>query len=123
MNVTIAGGPGSGLTIEVRNPIRIGAGESRTPASGLGLVGLTERTALAGGRLTHRISPRETSCSRHGYRGRHDDPRAARRRRSVGPCRARDDPRRLTVPLGRRRGRQRPRSRRPGPRTAGSTSS
>lgn len=55
VTVRLTGDPASGVTVAVRNPIRIGTTPS--PASGLGLVGLSERTALAGGRLTHHISP------------------------------------------------------------------
>ncbi|MET0928974.1 MAG: histidine kinase [Aeromicrobium sp.] len=57
VTVTIDGGPTVGATVEVRNPRRVGEAHRQAPASGLGLVGLGERTALAGGRLTHRISP------------------------------------------------------------------
>lgn len=57
VTVTIGGGPAVGASVQVRNPLRVGEGRTLTPASGLGLVGLTERTALAGGRLSHRVSP------------------------------------------------------------------
>nr|WP_255670020.1 histidine kinase [Aeromicrobium wangtongii] len=56
VTVTFAGGPSEGLRVIVRNPMPIGAG-ARAPESGLGLIGLAERTALAGGTLTHRLSP------------------------------------------------------------------
>ena len=50
--VRLAGAPGAGLTVEVRNPAPAGE-HARTalPSSGTGLVGLAERMALAGGRL------------------------------------------------------------------------
>ena len=53
----VAGSPGEGLCVEVVNPLRIGDRTTRTPASGLGLIGMAERTSLAGGRLSHRITP------------------------------------------------------------------
>jgi signal transduction histidine kinase len=40
----------------VRNPLRIGSALD-VPGSGLGLVGLAERTALLGGRLQHGVTP------------------------------------------------------------------
>ncbi|GAA2403134.1 histidine kinase [Streptomyces glaucosporus] len=57
--VTVAGAPGEGLTVEVRN--RLGrspaapgqAAEGAVPGAGMGLTGLAERVALAGGRLEH----------------------------------------------------------------------
>jgi len=50
--VTVTGGPGDGLTIEVANPAPTEPFE-RVPGSGQGLIGLTERATLAGGRLEH----------------------------------------------------------------------
>jgi signal transduction histidine kinase len=55
VNVEISGGPGDGLTITLRNPIRVGA-PLDVPGSGLGLVGLSERAALVGGRLQHGVT-------------------------------------------------------------------
>lgn len=56
VNVTVAGAPGDGLTLTVRNPVRsvgpVPQGPA-APASGLGLVGLTERAELVGGRLSY----------------------------------------------------------------------
>lgn len=49
--------PSTGIRIEVRNPLQVGEASSGAPVSGLGLVGLSERTELAGGRLSHRLSP------------------------------------------------------------------
>jgi signal transduction histidine kinase len=56
VTVDLWGGPGDGLTVEVRNPLRVGS-PSGLPASGLGLVGLSERAALAGGHLRHEVTP------------------------------------------------------------------
>ncbi|WBQ08384.1 sensor histidine kinase [Kribbella sp. CA-293567] len=52
VDVTLSGRPGTQLLLEVRNPLRLGAA-STTPGSGLGLLGLTERAELMGGRLEH----------------------------------------------------------------------
>nr|WP_094215068.1 histidine kinase [Streptomyces diastatochromogenes] len=52
VTVQVTGTPGSGLTVTVRNP----APESDVPpvpGSGQGLIGLTERATLTGGRLEH----------------------------------------------------------------------
>jgi signal transduction histidine kinase len=61
--VRLSGAPGSGLTVEVRNPLRVGAqdgGRASLPESGLGLIGLAERAELSGGRLEHgRTASRE----------------------------------------------------------------
>lgn len=56
VTVTVTGGPGAGLTIEVRNPAPVEPFE-RVPGSGQGLIGLTERATLAGGRLGHASEP------------------------------------------------------------------
>jgi len=56
VSVELSGGPGDGLTIEVRNPLRVGTALD-VPGSGLGLVGLAERTELVGGRLWHGVTP------------------------------------------------------------------
>ncbi|GAA1666179.1 histidine kinase [Glycomyces endophyticus] len=47
--VTVSGGPGEGLEVEVVS----GPGRDGGPGSGHGLIGLEERTALAGGRLEY----------------------------------------------------------------------
>lgn len=52
VEVSLAGGAGSGLEIEVRNAVPT-APPAAVPGSGLGLVGLTERVRLVGGRLDH----------------------------------------------------------------------
>lgn len=54
--VNLDGGPENGLSVEVRNLLPIGSYAAGVPESGLGLVGLSERTALAGGRLSHHIT-------------------------------------------------------------------
>ncbi|GKQ36078.1 sensor histidine kinase [Streptomyces sp. A012304] len=50
--VTVTGGPGEGLTVTVRNPAPEGD-VPPVPGSGQGLIGLTERATLTGGRLEH----------------------------------------------------------------------
>lgn len=57
VRVSLVGTPGEGLTAEVCNLLPIGARSTMSPESGLGLIGLAERTALAGGRLTHQVTP------------------------------------------------------------------
>ncbi|WUP32398.1 histidine kinase [Streptomyces europaeiscabiei] len=52
VTVTVAGAPGDGLTVSVRNPAPPGE-VPPVPGSGQGLIGLTERATLAGGRLDH----------------------------------------------------------------------
>ncbi|MBG6135632.1 sensor histidine kinase [Longispora fulva] len=51
VTVTLDGARGTGLVIEVRNPLA----EARHSAPGSGLTGLAERVALTGGRLDHRV--------------------------------------------------------------------
>lgn len=53
VDVTLSGRPGGQLRLEVRNPLRLGSAVGVTPGSGLGLLGLTERAELIGGRLEH----------------------------------------------------------------------
>ena len=50
--VRLSGTPDDGIDVLVRNPL--GFTRTSTPGSGLGLVGLTERAELRGGRLEHR---------------------------------------------------------------------
>ncbi|MFE9389227.1 sensor histidine kinase [Streptomyces sp. NPDC006784] len=58
VSVTVRGASGAGLTVEVRNPVRHdgaarGPAGPRLPGAGQGLIGLAERTLLAGGTLEH----------------------------------------------------------------------
>jgi signal transduction histidine kinase len=50
VRVTVSGGPGTGLEVDVRNLL---AAKGTLPSGGAGLVGLTERVHLAGGKLDH----------------------------------------------------------------------
>ncbi|MDT0382100.1 histidine kinase [Streptomyces sp. DSM 42041] len=52
VTVRVAGEPGDGLAVEVRNRVP-GAGEAAIPGGGNGLVGLAERVRLADGTLVH----------------------------------------------------------------------
>ena len=49
VRIEVSGSPADGVAIVLRNPL--GFGPTRTPGSGLGLVGLAERAELRGGRL------------------------------------------------------------------------
>jgi signal transduction histidine kinase len=51
VRVMVGGSAGTGLTVEVRNPLVKTAPD--IPGAGAGLIGLTERAMLAGGRLEH----------------------------------------------------------------------
>lgn len=55
VRVLITGSAGNELTIQVANPVPADAA-SGLPGSGTGLVGLTERARLLGGRLDHRLT-------------------------------------------------------------------
>src|SRR3954468_7575060 len=57
VDVTVSGGPGDGLQIEVRNPLAVARRNGEIPGAGAGLIGLAERAELAGGRLEHGITP------------------------------------------------------------------
>ena len=57
VNVSVTGSPWAGLSVVVNNPLEVGSVGVEAPESGLGLIGLAERTALVGGRMTHRITP------------------------------------------------------------------
>ena len=54
--VGLTGAPGVGLTVEVRNPMRVGAARDSTGA-GFGLIGLAERAAASHGRFEHGLTP------------------------------------------------------------------
>jgi signal transduction histidine kinase len=54
VSVAIHGAAGDGLTVEIRNPCPVGTGRAAAiPGGASGLIGLTERASLAGGRLKH----------------------------------------------------------------------
>ncbi|MEU4694743.1 histidine kinase [Actinoplanes sp. NPDC023714] len=53
VSVAVRGGPGDGLTVEVRNPLPVTVPDAPIPGTGMGLIGLAERATLAGGRLAH----------------------------------------------------------------------
>ncbi|MHC3474221.1 sensor histidine kinase [Streptomyces sp. 7R007] len=55
VTVSLTGAPGEGLTVTVRNPPPEGE-VPHVPGSGQGLIGLTERATLAGGRLEHGVA-------------------------------------------------------------------
>ncbi|TDC60007.1 sensor histidine kinase [Actinomadura sp. GC306] len=60
VRVVLAGRPGTGLEIDIRNALPAGpAAGPAAPGSGTGLVGLTERVRLAGGRLDHEAAAGE----------------------------------------------------------------
>ncbi|MCX4457930.1 histidine kinase [Streptomyces sp. NBC_01728] len=52
VTVGVSGAPGDGLSVSVTNPAPPGE-VPHVPGSGQGLIGLTERSTLAGGRLEH----------------------------------------------------------------------
>jgi signal transduction histidine kinase len=52
LRIVVSGSPDEGVTMELRNPLGLRRGS--TPGAGLGLVGLTERAELRGGRLEGR---------------------------------------------------------------------
>ena len=60
--VSLSGEPGDGLTVEVRNPLPVGRVVHEIPGAGTGIVGLTERVALAGGQLEHGQSGDEAAA-------------------------------------------------------------
>jgi signal transduction histidine kinase len=53
VRVELSGSPAAGIDVLLRNAVGF-AGTPAAPGSGLGLIGLAERTALRGGRLEHR---------------------------------------------------------------------
>ena len=59
VDLRLDGGPGDGLTIEVRNPTpALATAEPKIPGTGAGLLGLSERVTLTGGRLEHGFDDR-----------------------------------------------------------------
>ena len=57
LRVEVAGDPEGGIDVRLRNPL--GFGPTATPGSGLGLIGLSERAELRGGRIEHRRDGRD----------------------------------------------------------------
>jgi signal transduction histidine kinase len=58
VSVAVRGAAAEGLTVEIRNPLPVGdAHTTPIPGAGMGIVGLAERTALAGGPLEHGCTP------------------------------------------------------------------
>ena len=53
VTVSLAGEPGDGLALRITNPAPLRPGGTGLPGAGLGLVGLTERVAKAGGRISN----------------------------------------------------------------------
>ncbi|WP_328601038.1 sensor histidine kinase [Actinomadura physcomitrii] len=59
VRVTVEGRPGTRLVIDIRNPLPPDGTAPLAPGAGTGLVGLTERVSLAGGRLDHEVAAGE----------------------------------------------------------------
>jgi signal transduction histidine kinase len=60
VDLRLEGAAGEGLTIEVRNPLPVlTAAPTQIPGSGTGLVGLSERAILSGGRLDYELDEEE----------------------------------------------------------------
>jgi signal transduction histidine kinase len=57
VDLSVTGSAGPGLAIEVRNPLPVGRGADEIPGTGTGLIGLSERAGLSGGRLEHGSTP------------------------------------------------------------------
>jgi signal transduction histidine kinase len=57
VTVDLTGGPGLGLDVCIRNPVRVGAHPSGNGASGFGLIGLAERAAAGRGRFSSGPTP------------------------------------------------------------------
>ena len=53
VRVAVAGSAGDGLSIDIRNPWPLAGRTAAIPGTGTGLIGLSERASLAGGRLSH----------------------------------------------------------------------
>jgi signal transduction histidine kinase len=51
VSVVVSGAAGDGLTVEIRNPWPVR--DTGIPGAGTGIIGLTERVSLAGGRMEH----------------------------------------------------------------------
>ncbi|GAA2276102.1 histidine kinase [Nonomuraea roseoviolacea subsp. roseoviolacea] len=59
VEVVLSGAPGTRLLIDMRNPLPAPGSAPAVPGGGVGLVGLTERVRLAGGRLDHQSTGEE----------------------------------------------------------------
>nr|WP_244994074.1 histidine kinase [Actinomadura coerulea] len=59
VRVVLEGRPGGRLVVDIRNPLPEDGAGPLAPGSGTGLVGLTERVRLAGGRLDHQAAEGE----------------------------------------------------------------
>ncbi len=57
VTVELAGRPGSGLHVCVRNPVPVGGHHHGTDIMGFGLLGLAERAAASHGRCQHGVTP------------------------------------------------------------------
>jgi len=57
VRVTITGRPGTGLDVEVRNPMRVGHRTADVGGAGYGLIGLAERATASHGRFEHGLTP------------------------------------------------------------------
>jgi signal transduction histidine kinase len=66
VTLTLSGAAGSGLTVELRNPLTAGAGPAPLTGAGRGLIGLTERAILAGGYLASERSEPDPATGRPG---------------------------------------------------------
>ena len=55
VGVDIVGGPGSGLSITISQPLNHTCDREKIPGAGSGLAGLDERVTLAGGTLSHGV--------------------------------------------------------------------
>lgn len=53
VRVEVTGGPSEGVSVELSNSVSSEASRTAVPGGGLGLIGLSERAELAGGRLTY----------------------------------------------------------------------
>ncbi|MQA03246.1 MAG: hypothetical protein GEV07_11145 [Streptosporangiales bacterium] len=57
VTLDVHGGPGAGLTVRARNALPPTDEPTGVPGAGTGLIGMTERAELAGGRLSHGRTP------------------------------------------------------------------
>jgi signal transduction histidine kinase len=63
VRIELDGAPGNRLVIDVCNPLARASAPATIPGAGRGLVGLTERVRLAGGRLDHHATSTEFRLS------------------------------------------------------------